>query len=116
MLDPGWRVWRPHSFGGSHYVVGYRCHGQFWSITPELAEMIPVADSIEMYESASLFSSQDGLTWHKVSDIGVDDNDEPDLDFTDEGRILVVSRTGASLDPERPAMAYLSDPPRRGKS
>ena len=73
--------------------------------------MIPVADSIEMFESASLFASEDGIQWSQVSDIGVDDNDEPDFDFTTEGRILAVSRTGASLSADRPAMAYLSDPP-----
>ena len=59
-----------------------------------------------MFESASLFASEDGLQWSQVSDIGVDDNDEPDFDFTTEGRILAVSRTGASLSAERPAMAY----------
>ena len=70
--------------------------------------MIPVADSIEMFESASLFASEDGLQWSWVSDIGVDDNDEPDFDFTTEGRLLAVSRTGASLSEDRPAMAYVS--------
>ena len=78
---------------------------------PELERMIPVADSIEMFESASLFASEDGLQWSHLSDIGVDDNDEPDFDFTAEGRMLAVSRTGASLSAERPAMAYVSDPP-----
>ena len=73
--------------------------------------MIPVADSIEMFESASLFTSEDGLQWLHVSGIGVDDSDEPDFDFTTEGRILAVSRTGASLSADRPAMAYVSNPP-----
>ena len=59
-----------------------------------------------MFESASLFTSEDGLQWSHVSDIGIDDNDEPDFDFTTEGRILAVSRTGASLSADRPAMAY----------
>ena len=111
MFEPGWRVWRPHAFDGRHYVVGFRCHGQSSSIDPQLERMIPEADTMEMFESASLFVSDDGLDWQKLSDIGIDDNDEPDFDFTDDGRILVVSRTGASLDPDRPAMAYLSDPP-----
>ena len=31
----------------------------------------PVADSIEMFESASLFASEDGLQWSHVSDIGL---------------------------------------------
>ncbi len=111
LLEPGWRVWRPHTFAGRHYVVGYRCHGQSWSIGPELEAMIPKADSSEMFESASLFTSEDGLAWSKISAIATDDNDEPDLDFDQEGRILVVSRTGASMSPDRPAMAYLSHPP-----
>ena len=111
MLEPGWRVWRPHSFGGRHYVVGYRCHGQTWSIGHELEKMIPRADRMEMFESASLFASEDGLSWEEISDIGTDDNDEPDFDFTESGRVLVVSRTGASMTPDRPAMAYVSDPP-----
>ena len=62
-----------------------------------------------MFESASLFASDDGEQWRKVSDIAVDDNDEPDFDFTPEGRMLMVSRTGATL--KRPAMAYISEPP-----
>ena len=66
-----------------HYVIGFRCHGQSWQISPELERMIPVADSIEMFESASLFTSEDGIQWSQVSEIGVDDNDEPDFDFTD---------------------------------
>ena len=111
MLDPGWWVWRPHTFGGRHYVIGYCCHGQAWSITPELEQMIPAADDMDMFESASLFASDDGEQWRKVSDIAVDDNDEPDFDFTPEGRMLMVSRTGASLRPQRPAMAYISEPP-----
>ena len=111
LFDPSWRVWRPHTFDGRHYVIGFRCHGQSWQISPELERMIPVADSTEMFESASLFASEDGLQWSHVSDIGIDDNDEPDFDFTTEGRILAVSRTGASLSADRPAMAYLSDPP-----
>ena len=85
LFDPSWRVWRPHTFDGRHYVIGFRCHGQSWRISPELERMIPVADSIEMFESASLFASEDGLQWSHVSDIGVDDNDEPDFDFTVEG-------------------------------
>ena len=65
LLDPGWRVWRPQTFQGRHYIIGYRCHGQEWSFSPELEGMIPQADSIEMFESASLFSSGDGLGWSK---------------------------------------------------
>ena len=110
LFDPSWRVWRPHTFDGRHYVIGFRCHGQSWRISPELERMIPVADSIEMFESASLFASEDGIQWSQVSNIGVDDNDEPDFDFTPEGRILAVSRTGASLSADRPAMAYMSNP------
>ena len=118
ILEPGWRVWRPQTFQGRHYMVGYRCHGQSWSITPELAQMIPQADSVEMFESASLFTSADGLKWEKVSDIAAEDNDETDFDFTAEGRILAVSRKGASskiragAEPgTRHALAYVSDPP-----
>ena len=111
LFDPSWRVWRPHTFDGRHYVIGFRCHGQSWRISPELERMIPVADSIEMFESASLFASEDGIQWSQVNNIGVDDNDEPDFDFTTEGRILAVSRTGASLSADRPAMAYVSNPP-----
>ncbi len=109
MLDPGWRVWRPHTFAGRHYLIGYCCHGQAWSITPQLEQMIPTADDSEMFESASLFASDDGEQWQHVSHIAVDDNDEPDFDFTPDGRMLMVSRTGASM--KRAAMAYLSDPP-----
>ena len=65
----------------------------------------------EMFESASLFRSADGLEWSQVSDIAADDNDEADFDFAEDGRMLMVSRTGASLKPERPAMAYRSAPP-----
>ena len=111
LLAPGWRVWRPHSFGGRHYLAGYFCHGQSWSLTPELERMIPEAEEIEMFESASLFVSEDGEHWEKAADIATDDNDEPDFDFTEDGRILLVSRTGASL--KRPAMAYSSEPPYR---
>ena len=109
LFEPGYRVWRPHTFGGRHYVIGFQCHGQSWSITPQLQQMIPVADKVEMFESATFFASDDGLEWEKVADIGVDDTDEPDFDFTDRGRALAVSRTGASM--QQPAMAYLSDPP-----
>ena len=109
LLGPGWRVWRPHTFGGRHYMVGYCCHGQSWTLTPQLKRMIPEADESEMFESASLFVSDDGKHWEELSEIGIDDCDEPDFDFTEQGRILVVSRTGASL--KRPAMAYASDPP-----
>lgn len=109
LLGPGWRVWRPHGFGGKHYLAGYCCHGQSWSLTPELERMIPEAETSEMFESASLFVSEDGEHWEKAADIATDDNDEPDFDFTEDGRILLVSRTGASL--KRPAMAYSSEPP-----
>ena len=108
MLAPSWRVWRPHTFDGRHYVVGYRCHGQSWSISRELESMIPRADSVEMFESASLFGSRDGLSWEKISEIGVDDNDEPDFDFAPDGRMLVVSRTGSGC---KHAIAYVGDPP-----
>ena len=120
MLDPGWRVWRPQTFEGRHYIIGYRCHGQEWAFSPELEGMIPQADSIEMFESASLFSSGDGLGWSKVSDIAAEDNDETDFDFSPDGRILAVSRKGASsrLHPgarpgSRHAIAYLGHPPYR---
>ena len=101
-------------------LIGYRCHGQEWSFSPELEGMIPLADSIEMFESASLFSSGDGLGWSKVSDIAAEDNDETDFDFSPDGRILAVSRKGASskLHPgarpgSRHAIAYLGHPPYR---
>ena len=120
MLDPGWRVWRPQTFEGRNYIIGYRCHGQEWAFSPELESMIPQADTFEMFESASLFSSGDGLGWSKVSDIAAEDNDETDFDFSPDGRILAVSRKGASsrLHPEarpgsRHAIAYLSHPPYR---
>ena len=120
LLDPGWRVWRPQTFQGRHYIIGYRCHGQEWAFSPELEGMIPQADSIEMFESASLFSSGDGLGWSKVSDIAAEDNDETDFDFSPDGRILAVSRKGASskLHPgarpgSRHAIAYLGHPPYR---
>ena len=58
--------------------------------------MIPEAHTFEMFESASLFSSADGLSWAKVSDIAAEDNDETDFDFAPDGRILAVSRKGAS--------------------
>ena len=96
MLDPSWRVWRPQTFRGRHYIIGYRCHGQEWSFSPELESMIPEAHTFEMFESASLFSSVDGLSWGKVSDIAAEDNDETDFDFAPDGRILAVSRKGAS--------------------
>ena len=118
LLDPGWRVWRPQTFRDRHYLIGYRCHGQSWTITPELEQMIPVADTIEMFESASLFSSSDGLDWSKVSDIAAEDNDETDFDFTAQGRLLAVSRKGASSKlragakaGSRHAIAYVSEPP-----
>ena len=135
LFDPSWRVWRPHTFDGLHYVIGFRCHGQSWRISPELERMIPVADSIEMFESASLFASEDGLQWSHVSDIGVDDNDEPDFDFTDGGphigrqsnrRVLECGATRhgicerstvhrlAKIDLER--AAELSRSPSRGES
>ncbi len=120
LLDPGWRVWRPQTFQGRHYLIGYRCHGQDWFFSPELEIMIPRADSIEMFESASLFTSAEGLRWKKISDIAAEDNDETDFDFSPEGRILAVSRKGASskIRPgarpgTRHAMAYVSDPPYR---
>ena len=96
LLDASWRVWRPQTFKGRHYIVGYRCHGQEWAFSPELESMIPEADTFEMFESASLFSSADGLSWAKVSDIAAEDNDETDFDFAPDGRILAVSRKGAS--------------------
>ena len=118
LLEPGWRVWRPQTFGARHYLIGYRCHGQTWSFTPELTQMIPIADTIEMFESASLFTSADGLQWTKVSDIAAEDNDETDFDFTPQGRILAVSRKGASSKlhagakpGSRHAIAYVSEPP-----
>ena len=40
LFDPSWRVWRPHTFGSHHYVIGLRCHGQSWQISPELECMI----------------------------------------------------------------------------
>ena len=120
LLDPSWRVWRPQTFQGRHYIIGYRCHGQEWSFSPELESMIPEAHTFEMFESASLFSSADGLSWGKVSDIAAEDNDETDFDFAPDGRILAVSRKGASskLHPgarpgSRHALAYLSHPPYR---
>ena len=54
--------------------------------------MIPQADTFEMFESASLFNSADGLGWNKLSDIAAEDNDETDFDFAPDGRILAVSR------------------------
>ena len=120
LLDPSWRIWRPQTFQGRHYIIGYRCHGQEWSFSPELESMIPEAHTFEMFESASLFSSADGLSWGKVSDIAAEDNDETDFDFAPDGRILAVSRKGASSKlhagarpGSRHALAYLSHPPYR---
>jgi len=121
LLGPGWWVWRPHSFEGRHYLIGYRDHGQQWEITPELKAMIPRADSIapldprrgqgiELFESISLFASDDGLNWEKIADIAADDNDETDFNFTEDGRILAVCRNGAQL---KHALAYVGDPPYR---
>ena len=36
LLDPGWRVWRPQTFQGRHYLIGYRCHGQEWAFSRNL--------------------------------------------------------------------------------
>ena len=119
MLEPGWRVWRPHTYEGRHYVIGFRSHAEQWAFSPELKTMIPRADSIaplnprrgkgmELFQSASLFVSDDALTWKKLSDIANNDDDEPDLNFGPGGRILAVSRNGAAM---KHAIAYVSDPP-----
>ena len=119
LLENGWWLWRPATFKGRHYMVGYRNHAQQWSITPELKSMIPRADSVaplnrlrgkgmELFNSASLFVSDDGLKWDKVSDIAANDDTEPGINFSPTGRALVVSRNGAAL---KYAIAYVSDPP-----
>ena len=102
-------------------MIGFRNHAQEWSISPELESMIPRADSIapldprrgagmELFQSASLFTSEDGLEWSRLSDIASNDDDEPDLTFGPGGRILMVSRNGAAY---KHALAYVSDPPYR---
>ena len=41
LLEPGWRVWRPHTFAGRHYMIGYCCHGQALSFSPEAVSWNP---------------------------------------------------------------------------
>ena len=122
LLEPGWWFWRPHTFDGRHYMIGFLNHAQLgWTISSELESMIPRADSIapldrmrgqgmELFQSASMFASDDGVNWTKVSDIANNDDDEPDFNFGPDGRILAVSRNGAAM---KHAIAYLSDPPYR---
>ena len=98
-------------------MLGFLNHSQQWSITPELEEMIPRADNIEpldprrgkgieLFQSGSLFASDDGLSWQKVSDMG--NNDEQGFAFGPGGRILAVMRNGAAA---KNAIAYVGDPP-----
>ena len=119
MLERGWWIWRPQTYEGRHYILGFRSHSQQWSITPELEEMIPRADSIapldprrgkgmELFQSGSLFASDDGLSWQKVSDMGNNDDDEQGFAFGPGGRILAVMRNGAAC---KNAIAYVGDPP-----
>ncbi len=119
LLPNRWWLWRPATFKGRHYMVGYRNHAQQWEMTPELESMIPRADDmggldtrfgdgIELFNAGSLFASDDGLKWQKVSDIAANDDTEPGVNFSPDGRCLVVSRNGAA---GKPAIAYVSDPP-----
>ena len=118
LLDPGWWLWRPQTFGGKHYMVGFSGQAQQWQITSELTEMIPLADTtplgvkrgwgIELFRAASLFVSDDGLAWSKVSNIGNRDDGEPGLHFSPDGRALVVSRNGSGF---KHAIAYVGHPP-----
>ena len=43
LLEQGWRMHTATRFGGKWYMVPMWCHGQRWSITPQLARMIPRA-------------------------------------------------------------------------
>lgn len=120
LLEPGWWPWRPHTHDNRHYMIGFRCHAQHtWEFSPELETMIPRADDIapldprmgqgmELFQSASMFISDDGLSWRKLSDIANNDDDEPDFNFDPGGKIVAVSRNGAA---NKHAVAYLSDPP-----
>jgi len=99
-------------------MVGFSGQAQQWQITSELTEMIPLADTtplgvkrgwgIELFRAASLFVSDDGLAWSKVSNIGNRDDGEPGLHFSPDGRALVVSRNGSGF---KHAIAYVGHPP-----
>ena len=41
LLPNRWWFWRPATFNGRHYMVGYLNHAQQWHLTPELKSMIP---------------------------------------------------------------------------
>ncbi len=107
-------------------MVGFTGETQQWEITPELKPMIPVADDlplgskrgerIELFRAASLFVSDNGLDWTKVSHIASNDDGEPGLHFRPAGRALVVSRNGGGRQachrlPERPALSAMEKDP-----
>ena len=79
IAQPGWLFWRPKSRDGiTWYVPAYwHEHGR-----------------------SRLFSSQDGIHWSAVSDIHEGDaNDETDLEFLPDGRMLVTARLEGRADP-----------------
>lgn len=118
LFEPSWWLWRPQTFQGRHYMVGFRSTAQEWEISDELKPMIPVADELplgpkrglgtELFRSASLFVSDDGLDWRKHCHIASNDDGEPAINFSPDGRCLVVSRNGAG---GKHAIVYVSDPP-----
>ena len=109
---------------GKHYMVGFTGEAQQWEITPELKPMIPVADDLplspkrglgtELFRAASLFVSDKGLEWTKVSHIGSHDDGEPGLAFRPDGRALVVSRNGAGASTR--LLTQANPPTKNGKS
>ena len=77
--------------------------------------MIPVADDlplgskrgerIGLFRAASLFVSDNGLDWTKVSHIASNDDGEPGLHFRPDGRAQVVSRNGRAASMPSPTRA-----------
>ena len=96
-------------------MVGFTGETQQWEITPELKPMIPVADDlplgstrgerIGLFRAASLFVSDNGLDWTKVSHIVSNDDGEPGLHFRPDGRAQVVSRNGGAASMPSPTRA-----------
>ena len=118
LLEPGWWLWRPQTHQGKHYMVGFSGQAQHWQMTPELKEMIPVADEIpfgpkrgpriELFRAASLLVSDNGTDWTTLSSIGNNDDGESGIYFGPQGRALVVSRNGAG---GKHAIAYVGEAP-----
>lgn len=75
---PGWLFWRPKTYDGLNWYVGayWHCHGR-----------------------SILLTSTDGIHWSVVSEIyHGEGNDETDIEFLCDGRLLATARLEVSPD------------------